>query len=94
MHHHGESLRALTHDEALLDALEKDPATAPRNERQRALVTYAVQLTRTPHSITGQNIDALRQAGLSDAAIHDAAAITAYFNFVNRMANGLGVELE
>jgi len=36
----------------------------------------------------------MRAAGLADSAIHDAAAITAYFNFVNRMASGLGVELE
>ncbi len=36
----------------------------------------------------------MRAAGLSDAGIHDATAITAYFNFVNRVALGLGVELE
>jgi alkylhydroperoxidase family enzyme len=38
--------------------------------------------------------DDLSAEGLSDAAIHDAAAIIAYFNFVNRIAQGLGVELE
>ena len=36
----------------------------------------------------------LKGAGFSDPAIHDAAAITAYFNFVNRLASGLGVDLE
>ena len=36
----------------------------------------------------------LREQGLSDAAIHDAASVVAYFNRVNRMALGLGVELE
>ena len=36
----------------------------------------------------------LREQGLSDAAIHDAASVVAYFNFVNRLALGLGVELE
>ncbi len=40
------------------------------------------------------DVETLRGAGLSDAAIHDAAAVTAYFNFVNRLALGLGVELE
>lgn len=44
--------------------------------------------------MTQDDIVALRTAGFSDAAIHDAAAVTAYFNFVNRMASGLGVELE
>lgn len=40
------------------------------------------------------DIDALRQVGFSDAAIHDVVSVVAYFNFVNRMAVGLGVELE
>jgi len=39
-------------------------------------------------------VASLREVGLSDEAIHEAAGITAYFNFVNRMASGLGVELE
>ena len=44
--------------------------------------------------MTLADVDDLRIEGLSDAAIHDAAAIVAYFNFVNRLALGLGVELE
>lgn len=44
--------------------------------------------------MTRADIDDLRVVGFSDAAIHDAAAIVAYFNFVNRLALGLGVELE
>ncbi len=55
---------------------------------------YAIKLTRSPAAITEENIDMLRRAGLEDAAIHSAAAIVSYFNFVNRIALGLGVELE
>ena len=84
----------MTKDDALLTALECDPASAPLEQRQRALVDYALKLTRTPHAVTEADITALRAAGLSDAAIHDAAAIIGYFNFVNRMASGLNVELE
>jgi alkylhydroperoxidase family enzyme len=40
------------------------------------------------------DVDALRAAGFDDRAIHDICAITAYFAFVNRIADGLGVELE
>lgn len=40
------------------------------------------------------HVDALRAVALDDRAIHDLAAVTAYFNFVNRMASGLGVDLE
>lgn len=94
MRHHGESLRALTKTDELLAALERDPASAPLESRARALVNYAIKLTRAPREVTEADILALREAKLSDAAIHDAAAITAYFNFVNRMASGLNVELE
>jgi uncharacterized peroxidase-related enzyme len=84
----------LTKDDDLLAALERDPRTAPLEQRQRALVDYAVKLTATPSEVNEQGISSLREAGFSDPAIHDAAAITAYFNFVNRMASGLGVDLE
>jgi len=53
-----------------------------------------LKLTGTPGAVTSRDVEALRQAGISEAGIHDAAAVTAYFNFVNRMASGLGVELE
>lgn len=94
MRHHGEAFRALTKDDELLAALENDPTSASLNERQRAIVDYALKLTNSPGSVTEDDITALRRADLSEAAIHDAAAIIAYFNFVNRMALGLGVVLE
>lgn len=75
-------------------SVERDPAGAPLDERRLAIVDYAIKLTRSPRSITRQDIDRLRIEHLSDVAIHDVAATTAYFNFVNRMALGLGVELE
>lgn len=74
--------------------MEYDPATARLDQRQRALVDYALKLTRSPSTIIEDDINALRKAGLPDSAVHDAAAIAAYFNFVNRVALGLGVELE
>lgn len=44
--------------------------------------------------MTADDIAPLRAAGLSDAGVHDLTAVTAYFNFVNRVAQGLGLELE
>lgn len=60
----------------------------------RALVGYAERLTVSPGSVTAEDIVPLRAAGFEDRAIHDACAIVAYFAFVNRIADGLGVELE
>ncbi|MEO5898154.1 MAG: hypothetical protein ABIS06_20905 [Vicinamibacterales bacterium] len=60
----------------------------------RALLAYAEKLTLTPAAISHDDLFRLRAAGFDDHAIHDACAIVAYFAFVNRIANGLGVELE
>lgn len=81
--------------EALIAALQ---AAAPQGswltEGERALVAYADVLTTTPAAVARAHIDALLAAGYSDRAIHDACAIIAYFGFVNRIADGLGVQLE
>ncbi len=61
---------------------------------ETAMLDYAVTLTRAPGSVRVSNIETLRAHGLDDRAIHDLCAIVAYFNFVNRIADGLGVELE
>ena len=58
------------------------------------MLDYAVKLTRQPQEITAADVQSLREAGFEDRAIHDICAITAYFGFVNRIADGLGVELE
>lgn len=48
----------------------------------------------TPQAVTRAHIDTLRSCGYDDRAIHDACAIVGYFAFVNRIADGLGVQLE
>jgi alkylhydroperoxidase family enzyme len=58
------------------------------------MLDYAVKLTRQPSTIGKADIAALRTAWFNDRAIHDICSITAYFGFVNRIADGLGVELE
>lgn len=60
----------------------------------RALAVYAEALTRTPAESSPERIATLRKAGFDDPAILRATEIVAYFNFVNRLAEGLGVELE
>jgi alkylhydroperoxidase family enzyme len=75
--------------------LQTSPITAPLlRASEQALLAYADLLTLTPHAVTSAHIDALRAEGYDDRAIHDACAIVAYFAFVNRIADGLGVELE
>ncbi len=63
-------------------------------DRLRALCAYALKLTTTPHAMRATDVDALREVGLSDRDVVDANQVVAYFNYVNRIADGLGVELE
>ena len=58
------------------------------------MLTYAVRLTREPASVGPADVDALREVGFDDRAILDICQVTAYYNYVNRLADGLGVELE
>jgi uncharacterized peroxidase-related enzyme len=75
-------------------AVVSDYRAAPLLDSEKALLDFAVALTREPAGRDKADIDALRKAGWSDRAILDATLITAYFAFVNRIADGLGVELE
>ncbi len=58
------------------------------------MLDYALKLTRTPSEMERVDVEELRRLGFDDRAVHDICAITAYFAFVNRIADGLGVELE
>jgi len=64
------------------------------NPIDRAILTYAGKLTRTPGKMGEQDVEQLRAEGLKDRAILDICQITSYFNFINRMADGLGAVLE
>lgn len=71
-----------------------NPETAPLGARSRALVDFAVKLTRTPHAVAEADLLRVRAQGISERGAHDLVCVTAYFNYVNRLAFGLGVELE
>lgn len=63
-------------------------------ERLRLLCQYALKLTVSPWEMTEADLGALRDGGFSDRDIVDANQVVAYYNYVNRVAEGLGVELE
>ena len=68
--------------------------SAPLSDADKALCTYAEKLTLDQGQIQSEDLDLLRSHGFDDRAIHDICSITAYYAFVNRIADGLGVELE
>lgn len=58
------------------------------------MLDYAAKLTLEPWNMSESDVEGLREAGFSDSAILDICQVTSYFAFVNRLADGLGVELE
>jgi uncharacterized peroxidase-related enzyme len=58
------------------------------------MLDYAVKLTKKPASVKKEDLDRLREFDLSDRDILDLNQVVAYFNYVNRTADGLGIELE
>jgi len=92
--HHRESLFQLTKNETLCDTVASDYRNADVAEKDVALMSFAESLTRQPGDMGHSDVKALREAGFRDGDILDIVQVTAYYNFVNRMAQGLGVELE
>ena len=78
-------------DEELVKALEADYQTAPISESDRVMLDYAVQLTRDATRISSENHARLRTAGFNDQAILQITLIAAWFNYINRVADALGV---
>lgn len=94
MTHHGAGLRRLKVPEENIDALATDYRTAPLSDADRAMLDYVAKLTVSPGAMNADDVEGLRQAGFSESAILDICQIAGYYAFVNRLANGLGVELE
>ncbi len=74
--------------------MARDWRTAALSPVDRALCDFAEKLTLHPDAMSESDLVALRKAGLDDRAIHDAVQVIAYFNYINRVADALGVEPE
>jgi len=67
---------------------------APLSEADRVLLGHAVDLTTEQRSVSRADLDRLRAHGFDDVAIHDATQVVGYFNYVTRIADGLGIDPE
>ncbi len=92
MEAHAELLRDVTGgDDTLVAALRDDWRTADLGDADRAMLAYADKLTREPAAVGRDDLDTLRAVGFDDQAILQIALITSFFNYVNRVADGIGV---
>ena len=74
--------------------MKVDYRAASLEPRARALCDFATKLTRAPATISTADVEALRSHGLDDAAVHDAIQVIGYFNYINRIADAVGIEDE
>ena len=81
-------------DEALIDALKQDYTTAPISQQERVMLDYVVKLTKDATRIWKDDHDRLRAAGFDDKAILQITLIASWFNYINRVADSLGVGRE
>ena len=77
-----------------MTAIVEDYREADLSPRERAILDYAVKLTLRPSEMQSSDVEGLRDAGLSDGEILDVCQVISYYNYVNRLADGLGVDLE
>ncbi len=92
--HHSEALETVEKDPDALNNLLKEYTSKQESSRNKALLAYAAKLTLDPKDITRDDIKDMKDAGLTDEEILRANLIASYFNFSNRIALGLGVDLE
>ena len=94
MTHHRRGLRRLLEDDDLLERIETDFLTAGLDDRRVAMLEYVTKLTREPKQIRREDVERLREVGFADADILAICEVTGYYAYVNRIADGLGVDLE
>jgi uncharacterized peroxidase-related enzyme len=84
----------VTLDKELVAALEKDYTTAPLTQAERVMVDYVVKLTKDATKVWKDDHERLRAVGFDDQAILQITLIASWFNYINRVADSLGVGRE
>lgn len=89
---HGEFLRQHSEDPLLASHVMHDYRNANFDPKTVAMLDYATKLTRDPQSVTRMDFEGLKTKGLTEDEILSTVLITCAFNFMTRLADGLGVE--
>ena len=84
----------MTLDPGLVEALQTDYTTAPISTPDRVMLDYVVKLTKDATKVWKDDIEGLRAAGFDDRGILQITLIAAWFNYINRVADALGVGRE
>ena len=88
---HAEFLRRVTLKEEMVEALKKDYRAAPISEQDRTMLEYVVKLTKDATKCRPEDHAKLRAVGFDDKGILQITLIASWFNYINRVADALGV---
>ena len=94
MESHENDLRAVVESDGQRRAVQEDYRSAGLTAREVALLDFAVKLTKSPSGVERHDLEALRAHGFTDEQLVDAVHCISYFNFINRVLDGLGVDPE
>jgi uncharacterized peroxidase-related enzyme len=94
MESHEKDLRSVVDSDQQRQAVQDNYRSAALSAREVALLDFAVKLTRQPASVQRSDLDSLRGHGFTDEQLVDAVHCIGYFNFINRVLDGLGVDPE
>src|SRR5688572_29222095 len=94
MESHEKDLRSAVESDEQWQAIQDDYRAAGLTPREVALLDYAAKLTKDPRAVGRGDLDALRRLGYTDEQVVDAVQCIGYFNFINRVLDGLGVDPE
>lgn len=94
MESHEKDLRSVVENDQQLRAIQDDYRSANLPPRETALLDFSILLTKSPSSVRKDELGALRSHGYSDEQLVDAVHCISYFNFINRVLDGLGVDPE
>lgn len=78
----------------MVEALEKDYTTAPISKQDRVMLDYVVKVTKDATKCSRDDMDRLRSVGFDDRGILQITLIASWFNYINRVADSLGVGRE
>ena len=84
----------MTLDDSLIAALRRDYRTAPITEQELAVCDYVVKVTKDAVQCSPADLDKLRAVGFDDKGILQITLIASWFNYINRVADALGVGRE
>ncbi len=94
MEAHAEDLHSVTKNDRLVEQIKTNFHSADIDSKTKALLKYCIKITVEPSEIQRDDVDGLRRLDATDEEILETVQVAAYFNYINRVCDALGCDLE